>query len=269
MLAGWLHRIGPEKSLCRAPNLLSLIELLGQLLIRRNQYAIIDLWMIAKLESRFLVPMDLGQPKLTSAVSPSVACACVNQLAPGLVIASPPRGCGKNAGRPQKAETCLFPSSSSPSSFNPLLPLLLLSPLSQDTHPPKASVVMQRLSYPTETVLSNKMTRNRIVLSFKDSPRKPLGRRPLVRSCFFRFSVGNNAAASFFEVTKSRPDKKAPTFFCVSVTLLFSFLFLSRGESRRDSDFARPFFQSFPLFHPFLPSFFLSFTPLLPVAIVA
>ena len=40
---------------------------------------------------------------------------------------------------------------------------------------------MQRLSYPTETtVLSNKITRNRIVLSFKDSPRKPLGRRPLV-----------------------------------------------------------------------------------------
>ena len=37
---------------------------------------------------------------------------------------------------------------------------------------------MLRLSYPTETVLSNKITRNRIVLSFKDSPRKPLGRRP-------------------------------------------------------------------------------------------
>ena len=35
---------------------------------------------------------------------------------------------------------------------------------------------MQRLSYPTETVLSIKITRNRIVLSFKDSPRKPLGR---------------------------------------------------------------------------------------------
>ena len=36
---------------------------------------------------------------------------------------------------------------------------------------------MQRLSYPTETVLSNKITRNRIVTSIKDSPRKPLGRR--------------------------------------------------------------------------------------------
>ena len=42
---------------------------------------------------------------------------------------------------------------------------------------------MQRLSFLTETVLSNKINRNRIVLSFKDSPRKPLGRRP---SLFFR-----------------------------------------------------------------------------------
>ena len=42
----------------------------------------------------------------------------------------------------------------------------------------KASVVMQRLSYRTETLLSNKITRNKIVLSFKDSPRKPLRRRP-------------------------------------------------------------------------------------------
>ena len=41
----------------------------------------------------------------------------------------------------------------------------------------EASVLMQRLSYPTETVLSNKITTNRIVLSFKD-PSKPLGRRP-------------------------------------------------------------------------------------------
>ena len=44
----------------------------------------------------------------------------------------------------------------------------------------KASVVMERLSYPTETVLSNKITSNRTVLSFKDSPRKPLIRRPRV-----------------------------------------------------------------------------------------
>ena len=46
---------------------------------------------------------------------------------------------------------------------------------------PKASVVMQRLSYPTETVLSSKITRNIIVL-FKVSLRKPLLRRPLVLS---------------------------------------------------------------------------------------
>ena len=39
---------------------------------------------------------------------------------------------------------------------------------------------MQRLSYPTETGLSNKITTNWIVLSFKDSPRKPLERRPFV-----------------------------------------------------------------------------------------
>ena len=46
----------------------------------------------------------------------------------------------------------------------------------------KASVVMQRLSYPTETVLFNKITRNIMFLSFKDSPRKPLGRRPTDKS---------------------------------------------------------------------------------------
>ena len=37
---------------------------------------------------------------------------------------------------------------------------------------------MQRLSYPSETVLTNKITGNRIVLSFKDSLQKPL--RPRV-----------------------------------------------------------------------------------------
>ena len=40
----------------------------------------------------------------------------------------------------------------------------------------EATVLMQRLSYPTETVLFTKITRKRIVLSFEDSPRKPLGR---------------------------------------------------------------------------------------------
>ena len=42
----------------------------------------------------------------------------------------------------------------------------------------KASVLMLRLSYSAETVLSNKISRNKIVPSFKDSPRKPLRRRP-------------------------------------------------------------------------------------------
>ena len=42
---------------------------------------------------------------------------------------------------------------------------------------------MQRLSYPTETVLSYKITRNRIVLSCKDSPKKSLGRRPFGPPC--------------------------------------------------------------------------------------
>ena len=54
----------------------------------------------------------------------------------------------------------------------------LMSPPSS----PPASVVMQRLSYPTETVLSNNITRNRIVQSFKDSPPKPLRRRPIISS---------------------------------------------------------------------------------------
>ena len=49
----------------------------------------------------------------------------------------------------------------------------------------KASVVnlvMLRQSYPTETVLSNKITRNILVLSFKNSPRKVLGRRTAIGS---------------------------------------------------------------------------------------
>ena len=42
----------------------------------------------------------------------------------------------------------------------------------------KIAVLIVGLSYPTETVLSTKITRSRIVLSFKDSPRRPFGRRP-------------------------------------------------------------------------------------------
>ena len=64
-----------------------------------------------------------------------------------------------------------------PSRLNRELSLFPSPPLSP-SFSQKASVLMQRLSYPTETVLSNKISRNRIVLSFKGSPRKPLGRRP-------------------------------------------------------------------------------------------
>ena len=58
---------------------------------------------------------------------------------------------------------------------------------------------MQRLSYPTETVLSNKITRNRIVLSFKDSLRKPLRRRPREggeKAAHFLFSIQTNKDAA-------------------------------------------------------------------------
>ena len=55
--------------------------------------------------------------------------------------------------------------------------------------PFKTSVRMLRQSYPTETVLSNKTTRNRIVLSFSDSPRKSLGRRPIINTFASRRTV--------------------------------------------------------------------------------
>ena len=45
-----------------------------------------------------------------------------------------------------------------------------------------ATVVMKKRSYPTETFLSNKITRNRIVMSFKGSAWKPLTLRPNVDS---------------------------------------------------------------------------------------
>ena len=57
---------------------------------------------------------------------------------------------------------------------------------------------MQQLSYLTETVLSNKITKNRIVLSFTDSPRKPLARRPLDW-------VGPELQRSAFQLLKGGP----------------------------------------------------------------
>ena len=50
--------------------------------------------------------------------------------------------------------------------------------LRHNNHEAKVAVLIIGLSYPLETALSNKITRNTIVLSFKDSPRKPLRRRP-------------------------------------------------------------------------------------------
>ena len=57
---------------------------------------------------------------------------------------------------------------------------------------------MQRLSYPTETVLSKEVTRNRIVLSFKDSPRKPLGQRPTITAAAAVAVVVRPSAAAVF-----------------------------------------------------------------------
>ena len=48
-------------------------------------------------------------------------------------------------------------------------------------------ILMQTLSYPTETVSSNKITRKRVVLSYKDSPRKILGRRPQATLSLYNF----------------------------------------------------------------------------------
>ena len=52
----------------------------------------------------------------------------------------------------------------------------------------QTSVVMQRLTYPTETVLSNNIPRNIMVLSVKDSPRKPLGRDLSANNVQFRLA---------------------------------------------------------------------------------
>ena len=54
---------------------------------------------------------------------------------------------------------------------------------------------MQRLSYTTETVLSNMVARKRIVLSFKDSPRKPLRRR---RKVSYHIHRNKNAIKVYF-----------------------------------------------------------------------
>ena len=66
----------------------------------------------------------------------------------------------------------------------------------------EASVLMQRLSYATDTVLSNKITRNRIVLSFKDSPRKPFGRRPRVAKVRVTYEERGQEGSAFPEAAR-------------------------------------------------------------------
>ena len=68
-----------------------------------------------------------------------------------------------------------------------------------------ASVLMLRLPYPTETALSNKITENIIVLSFKDSPRIPLGRRPIVRSWSPLTSCRLSPASQHLRISRRQP----------------------------------------------------------------
>ena len=74
----------------------------------------------------------------------------------------------------------------------------------------EASAVMQRLSYPTETVLSNEITRDRIVLSFKDSPRKPLGQRPLEEKEEEEGDKVRRSTAAAVRVEKPKCPVRAP-----------------------------------------------------------
>ena len=77
----------------------------------------------------------------------------------------------------------------------------------------KASVLMQGLSHPTETVLSNEITKNRIVLSFKDSPRNPLRRRPCVLVPSFSLSAAIcSLLLSFRSARRCFPFSDPPRF---------------------------------------------------------
>ena len=67
---------------------------------------------------------------------------------------------------------------------------------------------MQRLSCPTETVLSNKITTNRTVISFKDSPRKPLGRRPNAGIVNVNVASGDNDVGRGWKAGKLSPVGK-------------------------------------------------------------
>ena len=85
---------------------------------------------------------------------------------------------------------------------------------------------MQRLSYPTETDLSTKITENRNVLSFKDSPRKQLGRRPSV-SVSSPFALAKCTCRS----TRRFPGQKVKIGTCMlSLSLLSARSLLLQAE---------------------------------------
>ena len=67
---------------------------------------------------------------------------------------------------------------------------------------------MQRLFYPIETVLSNKITRNGIVLSFKNSPRKLLGRRPPLSGSVRRPRGARSLHSRYFEHRRRRKRER-------------------------------------------------------------
>ena len=101
---------------------------------------------------------------------------------------------------------------------------------------------MQSLSYPTETVLTDKIPRNRIVLSFKDSPyRKPLGWPPF--GVFFehlapsvRTSYMDAPLVGFFASPKERSQSIGAAVVVWQLPLPFQYL-LPR-ECRRRQCFA-------------------------------
>ena len=57
-------------------------------------------------------------------------------------------------------------------------------------------LLIQRLSYPTETALSNKITKDRIVPSFRDSLQKALRQRPYVSWDHITFHIGKTRSSS-------------------------------------------------------------------------
>ena len=107
---------------------------------------------------------------------------------------------------------------------------------------PQASVVMRGLSYVTETVLSNKITRNRIVQSFKESPQKRLRRRPHAVRClccpgrasFLRVS----ALVSFLSTPPPPPSFSTCNYS--SFTLSVGFCGRRRCAAARDIKYHSP-----------------------------